>query len=105
MDALRGAELTPSRSHDRRPRDAVVLWSRIAAVVLALDGTGRLIAWANRWYIVEKFARTADDDASWEWVYGLLHDAHEALVTGLALLLAAGALALLAHLVRRSPRS
>lgn len=100
-----GAEPAPTRSHARRARDVVALWSRIAAVVLALAGIGRLIAWGNRWYVVEQFARTADDEASWAWVYGLLHGAHEALVTGLVLLLLAGASALLSHLAGRPRRS
>ena len=104
MNALRGTEPAPIRWHDRGPRDVVALWSRIAAIVLALAGIGRLIAWGNRWYVVEQFARTASDDASWSWVYGLLHDAHEALVSGLVLLLVAGAFALLSHRVRRPRR-
>lgn len=104
MDAPRSSDLTAPLSHGRRARDGVALWSRIAAVTLALAGIWHLIAWGNRWYIVEKFAVTADDDASWSWLYSLLHDAHEALVTGLVLLLLAGASALLSYLVRRPLR-
>lgn len=105
METPRGAEPAATRSHDRRARDVVVLWSRIAAVVLALAGTGRLIAWGNRWYIVEQFAQTADDEASWAWVYGLLHGAHEALVSGLVLLLLAVVSAVLSHRTGRPRRA
>ena len=62
-----------------------------------------LVRWANRWYITEVFARDVgtSDGATWEWVYGRLHDAHEALVRGLVLVLLAAALAAVIVALRR----
>ena len=78
-------------------------WSSVAAVLLGLAGVADLVRWGNRWYITEVFARTTrtGDEASWEYLYGLLHGAHEALVRGLVLLLLAAVFAAIAVVVRR----
>ena len=81
-------------------------WSRDGALMLGLLGIAQLIAWGNRWYVTEMFARSAraDDGVSWEFVYGRLHAAHDALVLGLVLLLLAGALTGVAVRSRRVPQ-
>ena len=78
-------------------------WSTVAAVLLGLAGVADLVRWGNRWYVTEMFAPNAGtpDGASWEWMYSLLHAAHEALVRGLALLLLAAAFAAITVVVRR----
>ncbi len=81
----------------------VARWSPRLAVVLALWGTAHLIAWGNRWYVTEMLARSAGtDQAGWEFRYDLLHAAHEALVSGVGLLLLAAALLWLARRSRRA---
>ncbi|OLT54537.1 hypothetical protein BJF88_08365 [Cellulosimicrobium sp. CUA-896] len=67
--------------------------------MLGLLSAGQLIAWANRWYVTEQLARSlGSEDADFAvWVYERMALAHEALLTGVILgvaaatLLAAGA--------------
>ncbi|MGW6225675.1 hypothetical protein ACWFQT_01050 [Cellulosimicrobium cellulans] len=51
-------------------------------VVAAVVGASLLVAWANRWYVAEMFARSAGapDGADWWYVYDRLHQAHATLV-------------------------
>ncbi|WP_407343581.1 hypothetical protein [Pengzhenrongella phosphoraccumulans] len=83
--------------------EKVARWSALAAVFLGLAGVADLVRWGNRWYISEVFAREAraSDGTSWEWVYGLLHSAHEALVRGLVFFLLAAVLAAITVVLRR----
>lgn len=87
----------------RTGAESLARWSMIATVLVGLAGVADLVRWGNRWYVTEVFARDAGtfDDASWEWLYGMLHSAHEALVRALVLLLLAAALAAITILVRR----
>ncbi|MEP7764310.1 hypothetical protein [Sanguibacter sp. 25GB23B1] len=95
---------TPGRSHRRTTRDAVVLWTTIAAVVLGLAGLARLVAWGNRWYVAEMFAGSASDSESWAFAYEKLLGAHAALLSGVLLLQVAVLLAICAIRVRRASR-
>ncbi|WP_171905283.1 hypothetical protein [Cellulosimicrobium cellulans] len=58
---------------------------------------GNLIAWANRWYVTEQLARSlgSEDRDFAVWVYERMVLAHEALLTGVLLALAAVAVAVL----------
>ena len=72
-------------------------WCRVVAVVLALLSCANLIAWANRWYVTRQFARSlrSEDRDFAVWVYERMVRAHEALLTGVLLALAAVAVAVL----------
>lgn len=81
-------------------------WCRVVAVVLALLSVGNLIAWANRWYVTEQFARSlgsGDRDFA-VWVYERMALAHEALLTGVLLAAAAVAVAALRRWIDASVR-
>ena len=80
-----------------RSRARVRAWAIAGAWALGMLGIAQLIAWGNRWYVASAFARLATDDAGWEYAYGILDKAHQALVTGLVLLILAAALAWLAR--------
>jgi len=86
----------------RTAPEVAASWGSVAAVLLGLAGVADLVRWGNRWYITEVFARNAGvpGGASWEYAYGLLHGAHEALVRGLVLLLIAAAVATITAVIR-----
>jgi hypothetical protein len=70
---------------------------RAVAVVLGLLSVGHLIAWANRWYVTEQFARslgTEDLDFA-VWVYERMAIVHETLLTAVVLAVVGVALAVL----------
>lgn len=91
-------------AHQRTARDAVVLWTTIAAVVLGLAALARLVAWGNRWYVAEIFAGSASDGESWALAYDTLLGAHAALLSGVLLLQVAVVLAIVALRRRRAAR-
>ncbi len=76
------------------------------AVVSGLLSIAQLVQWGNRWYVTEMFARDAGTTGgvSWEWLYGSLHGALDALVGALACLVATLVLAGVAWWLRRKPR-
>lgn len=57
------------------------------AVLVAIAAAVRLIAWGNRWYVAEMFARSAGapDGADWQFVYERIHVAHQTLVSAVVL--------------------
>ena len=79
--------------------------ARALGVVAAVVGTGLLVAWANRWYGAEMFARSAGepDGADWWYVYDRLHQAHATLVAAVVALVVAGLLGAVGRWAR-SPR-
>jgi len=74
-----------ARRRSRRPR-TVTPWSRAAALVLAVVGVAELVAWANRWYVAEMFARSATSAADWAWAADRLRVAHTTLLTAVVVL-------------------
>jgi multisubunit Na+/H+ antiporter MnhB subunit len=100
MAMMQGAPRTGRRSG--LPVETAARWSLVGAVLLGLAAAADLVRWGNRWHVTEVFARDAGapGGAAWEYVYAMLHDAHEALVRGLVLLLISAALAA-AHVVIR----
>ncbi|MFD4990903.1 hypothetical protein ACFWH7_15200 [Cellulosimicrobium cellulans] len=73
-------------------------------VVGAVVGAALLVAWANRWYVAEMFARSAGgpDGADWWYVYDRLHQAHAALVAAVVALAVAAFLWTVGRRARRS---
>ncbi|MFC8923756.1 hypothetical protein [Cellulosimicrobium sp. NPDC057127] len=71
--------------------------SRVLAVVLGLLSVGNLVAWANRWYITERFAPSlgSEDGDFAVWMYERMAVVHETLLTAVVLGLAGAALAVL----------
>jgi hypothetical protein len=86
-------------------RRRLATWCRLLAVVLGVLGAGSLVAWANRWYVTRQLARSLDgEDADFAvWVYERMALAHEALLTGVLLALAATTLAVLGRRTARRP--
>ncbi|WP_144425409.1 hypothetical protein [Cellulosimicrobium cellulans] len=77
----------------------------VLGVVAAVVGASLLVAWANRWYVAEMFARSAGapDGADWWYVYDRLHQAHATLVAAIVALVVAGLLGAVGRRAR-SPR-
>ena len=94
---------TGARRHRLTAPAEAARWSAAAGIILGLAGVADLVRWGNRWYVTEVFARDAGtpEGASWEWVYGMLHSAHEALVRGVVLSLLAAVLVVIAVGLRR----
>lgn len=90
-----------STSTQSPARQRIRGWSIAGAWVLGLIGIAQLIAWGNRWYVASMFARSASEDGAWQYTYHVLDRAHQALVTGLVLLILAAALAWYAARARR----
>src|SRR6478609_6942670 len=80
-----------ARRRSPRPR-TVTRWSRAAALVLAVVGVAELVAWANRWYVAEMFARSAASAADWAWAADRLRVAHATLLTAVVVLAVAAVL-------------
>ena len=78
----------------RRRTERAGRLARALGVVAAVVGMGLLVAWANRWYVAEMFARSAGglDGADWWYVYDRLHQAHATLVAAIVALVVAGLL-------------
>jgi len=81
--------------NDRRDGDADG-WSRAVALLLGAVGVSQLIAWANRWYVVDQFARMTGTDEV------VPRDVYERMATVHTTLLAAVVLLLLAFVVARA---
>lgn len=78
--------------------------ARALGVVAAVIGMGLLVAWANRWYVAEMFARSAGgpEGADWWYVYDRLHHAHATLVAAVVALVVAGLLGAVGRWARSS---
>ncbi|KLN35797.1 hypothetical protein FB00_05775 [Cellulosimicrobium funkei] len=77
----------------------------VLGVAAAVVGASLLVAWANRWYVAEMFARSAGEPegADWWYVYDRLHQAHATLVAAVVALAVAGLLGAVGRRAR-SPR-
>ncbi|MFB7888426.1 hypothetical protein ACFCZ3_10325 [Cellulosimicrobium cellulans] len=88
----------------RRRTERAGRLARALGVVAAVAGTGLLVAWGNRWYVAEMFARSAGapDGADWWYVYDRLHQAHATLVAAVVALVVAGLLGAVGRRARSS---
>lgn len=109
LDSLAGHTwvlLTPEQaagvraSHGPHPVEVAAI--AMAEAIGTLAGSARPHP-ALHTELVTSWARDAGtpDGATWEWVYGLLHGAHEALVSGFVLLLVAAGFTAITVVVRR----